>query len=227
LSRLQEVIGTCRTAYAEYDFRKVFQALNQFVAVDISALYVDVTKDRLYCDAANSPRRRATQAVMSRVLDALARLLAPILAFTADEAWQHAGRKSSVHVELFPEVDNALRDAALEAQVDELLKLRGVIAQAIEPARQAKEIGNALEGAIALQLADEKLLASLQGRAEELEEFFILSDLTVTPGTETTARVTRTNRAKCARCWRHRLTVGADPAQPELCDRCAAVVSAS
>jgi isoleucyl-tRNA synthetase len=78
-----------------------------------------------------------------------------------------------------------------------------------------------------LQLADEKLLASLQGRAEELEEFFILSDLTLAGGVETTARVSRTGRAKCARCWRHRTTVGADPAQPELCDRCASVVTAS
>ncbi len=227
LSRLQEVIATCRTAYAEYDFRKVFQSLNQFVTVDISALYVDITKDRLYCDALNAPRRRATQAVMARVLDALTRLLAPILAFTADEAWEFSGKKTSVHLELFPEADASLRDTALEAQVDELLKLRGVIAQAIEPARQAKEIGNALEGAVTLQLADEKLLATLQGRTEELEEFFILSDLTLAAGSENSAKVVRTERAKCARCWRHRVTVGADPAQPELCDRCAAVVTAS
>ena len=94
LSRLQSVIEDCRAAYAAYDFRKVFQTLNQFVTVDISALYVDITKDRLYCDAADSPRRRATQAVMAQVLDALARLLAPILAFTADEAWQFSGQKT-------------------------------------------------------------------------------------------------------------------------------------
>jgi isoleucyl-tRNA synthetase len=188
---------------------------------------VDITKDRLYCDALNAPRRRATQAVVAQVLDALCRLLAPVLAFTADEAWEYSGKKTPVHLELFPEPDASLRDTAIEGQVDELLKLRGVIAQAIEPARQAKEIGNALEGAVTLQLADEKLLSSLQGRAEELEELFILSDLTLTAGSETAARVTRTSRAKCGRCWRHRVTVGADPAHPELCDRCAAVVSAS
>jgi isoleucyl-tRNA synthetase len=227
LSRLQEVVTTCRTAYAEYDFRKVFQTLNQFVTVDISALYVDITKDRLYCDALDSPRRRATQAVMARVLDALARLLAPVLAFTADEAWQFSGKTTAIHLELFPEADAALRDPAIEAQVEELLKLRGVIAQAIEPARQAKEIGNALEGAVTLQLADESLFATLQGRADELEEFFILSDLTLTAGGQTSARVTRTRREKCARCWRHRTSVGTNATQPELCDRCAEVVSAS
>src|SRR5204862_4472334 len=141
---------------------------------------------------------------MARVLDALARLLAPILAFTADEAWEHFKKPASVHLELFPEADAALRDTALEAQVDELLKLRGVIAQAIEPARQAKEIGNALEGAVTVALADEALLASLRGREADLEEFFILSDLTLTAGAETGAVIIPTAHQKCTRCWRHR-----------------------
>ncbi len=226
LSRLQEVIATCHEAYEAYDFRKVFGTLNQFVTVDISALYVDITKDRLYCDAADSPRRRATQTVMQRVFGDLARLLAPILAFTADEAWEFSGRSASVHLEDFPMPDPALRDTALEAHVEQLLKLRGIIAQAIEPARQTKEIGNALEGAVALQIADEKLFNELKDREAELEEFFILSDLTLVASDETSARVVRTSRAKCARCWRHRSEVGENPAHPELCARCADVVSA-
>jgi isoleucyl-tRNA synthetase len=225
LSRLQEVIATCREAYAEYDFRKVFQTLNQFATVDLSALYVDITKDRLYCDAADSPRRRVTQTVMNRVVDALARLLAPILVFTADEAWQFSGRADSVHVELFPAVDESLRDPALEAHFERLLKLRGVIAQAIEPARQEKIIGNALEGAVALQVGEEALFAELKSQEAELEELFILSDLTLVAGDETTARVVRTRHQKCARCWRHRSSVGQNASHPELCERCAQVVS--
>jgi isoleucyl-tRNA synthetase len=224
LSRLQEVIATSREAYAEYDFRKVFQTLNQFVTVEISALYVDLTKDRLYCDAADSPRRRATQTVMARVFDSLARLLAPVLAFTADEAWEFAGQDASVHLALFPEPDPALRDPALEAQIEQLLKLRGIIAQAVEGARAEKLIGNALEGAVALQIADETLFKQLQSREAELEELFILSDLTLVASDETSARVVRTTRTKCARCWRHRESVGESAAHPELCDRCASVV---
>ncbi|MEI9893671.1 MAG: isoleucine--tRNA ligase [Chthoniobacter sp.] len=227
LSRLQETIETCRAAYAAYDFRKVFQALNQFVTVDISALYVDITKDRLYCDAANSPRRRVTQTVMVRVLDALARLLAPILAFTADEAWGFAGRKTSVHLELFPEPDTVLRDPATEAQFEQLLNLRGKIGQAVEAARAEKTIGNALEGAVTLQIADAALYEQLTGRETELEELFILSDLTLVAGPETSARVIRTTRQKCARCWRHRKDVGVNAAHAELCERCADVVSAA
>lgn len=225
LSRLQEVTATCREAYAEYDFRKVFQTLNQFVTVEISALYVDITKDRLYCDAADSPRRRATQTVMARVFTDLTRLLAPILAFTADEAWEFSGRTASVHLEEFPAPDSALRDATLEPQMEQLLKLRGTIAQAVEVARGEKLIGNALEGAVALQIADEALFKSLQSREAELEELFILSDLTLVASDETSARVVRTTRPKCARCWRHRESVGEHPAHPELCDRCAVVVS--
>jgi isoleucyl-tRNA synthetase len=225
LSRLQSVIAACREAYGAYDFRKVFQALNQFVTVDISSLYVDITKDRMYCDAANSPRRRATQTVMATVFDALVRLLAPILAFTADEAWEFSGRKESVHLQVFPEPDQTLIDKALEERVDTLLALRGSIGQAVELARQAKQIGKALEGAVTLTLSDESLLATLTGAEADLEEFFILSDLTLAAGTETKASIVPTAFPECARCWRHRPTVGADPTHPDLCDRCAEVVS--
>jgi isoleucyl-tRNA synthetase len=220
------VIAACREAYAAYDFRKVFQTLNQFVTVDISSLYVDITKDRMYCDAANSPRRRATQTVMAAVFDALARLLAPILAFTADEAWEYFGRQASVHLQVFPEPDQKLVDKALEERVDKLLALRGAIGQAVELARQAKQIGKALEGAVTLTLSDEPLLASLTGSEAVLEEFFILSDLTLAAGAETKASIVPTAHTECARCWRRRVTVGADPAHPDLCDRCAEVVSA-
>ena len=90
LERLDEVIGTCRSAYEKFEFHKVYHALNQFCAVDLSSLYVDITKDRMYCDAPDSPRRRATQAAMREIFDALCRLLAPVLVFTAEEAWRHS-----------------------------------------------------------------------------------------------------------------------------------------
>jgi isoleucyl-tRNA synthetase len=227
LSRLQDVTITCREAYAAYEFRKVYQTLNQFCAVDLSSLYVDITKDRLYCDAPDSPRRRATQTVMHRVFESLTRLLAPILVFTADEAWTFAGRSGSVHLETFPEIDGSLHDPELEKRFEALLGLRGVIAQAVEPARKEKLIGNALEAAVTLEVGDAELASALQADKEELEELFILSDLTIVAGTETIARLVRTEQKKCSRCWRHRLTVGVHPEHPELCDRCAKVVTAA
>jgi isoleucyl-tRNA synthetase len=228
MSRLQEVIRTAREGYETFEFRKVFQTLNNFCATDLSALYVDITKDRLYCDAAGSSRRLATQWVMRQAFEALARLLAPILAFTADEAWEYChGAESSVHLELFPEVDPTWENAEIAREVAQWLELRGIIAQKVEEARKEKLIGNALEASVVLEIADPKLRQSLGARVPELEEFFILSELTITEGNELGARasLTRVAHAKCARCWRHRPSVGADAAHPELCDRCATVVS--
>lgn len=202
LSKLQTVIATCRTAYEAFDFRKVFETLNQFCTVDLSALYVDITKDRMYCDAANSPRRRATQSVMHASFEAVAKLLAPILAYTADEAWEFSGKTSSIHIEKLPEANPALRDEALEAKVEEWLKLRAAIyQQAIEPARQAKTIAKSLEAAVVLELPD----ATPYTPAEhaELEEFLIISELTLSSATALGARVTKSTLAQCPRCWRH------------------------
>jgi isoleucyl-tRNA synthetase len=220
LERLDEVIGDCRSAYEEFAFHKVYHTLNQFCAVDLSSLYIDVTKDRMYCDAPDSLRRRATQTVMHQIFDALCRLLAPILAFTTEEAWRHSGVGASVHLEEFPQAQHRGREAS--EQVAELLKLRSVIGQAIERARQEKLIGNALEAALVLH-SNSNVTKKVD--KEELEEFFILSDLTVHEAKEATASITKTRYKRCARCWRHRPSVGASEEHPDLCDRCESVVN--
>jgi isoleucyl-tRNA synthetase len=220
LERMEEVIGTCRSAYEKFEFHKVYHALNQFCAVDLSSLYVDITKDRMYCDALGSPRRRATQAAMREIFDALSRLLAPVLVFTAEEAWRHSAT-SSVHVQEFPQAKARGRKAI--DQVEDLLRLRGIIGQAIEHARQEKLIGNTLEARVVLN-SDSDVTEKVP--KEELEEFFILSDLTINQAKEASASVTKTPYKKCARCWRHRPTVGTSKAHPDLCDRCESVVVA-
>ena len=238
LERLEEVIGTCRSAYEKFEFHKVYHALNQFCAVDLSSLYVDITKDRMYCDAPDSPRRRATQAAMGEIFDALCRLLAPVLVFTAEEAWHHSAvvpsrrddaaqpgsstpGKLSIHLQEFPETQGRGRKAI--EQVEELLRLRGIIGQAVEHARQEKLIGNTLEARVVLN-SDSDVTDKIP--KEELEEFFILSDLTIHRADQASASVTKTLYEKCTRCWRHRPTVGTSKAHPDLCDRCESVVVA-
>jgi isoleucyl-tRNA synthetase len=239
LDRLDHVIAECRNAYAAFEFHKVYHSINHFCAVDLSSLYIDITKDRMYCDAPDSPRRRATQGALHRIFDALCRLLAPVLVFTAEEAWGYrsaptvagvaeAGPRSltpatsSVHLELFPETDDRVRDLAASQQIDQLLRLRGVIGQALEKARQEKLIGNSLEARVTLK-CDRKLIGAIS--KEELEEFFILSDLIIEDATEPSATVEKTPFAKCARCWRHRESVGQSSAHPDLCDRCEKVAA--
>ena len=223
LERMDEVIRDCRAAYESFEFHKIYHTLNQFCAVDLSSLYVDITKDRMYCDAPDSPRRRATQVVMHEIFDVLCRLLAPILAFTAEEAWRHSEAEGSVHLEEFPQLQDRSRDGGTSAQVAELLRLRSVIGQAIERARQEKLIGNTLEARVVLN-SDSDVTEKID--KEELGEFFIVSDLTIHQTKEASVSVTKTPYKKCARCWRHRATVGASKAHPDLCDRCESVVTA-
>ena len=222
LERLDQVIADCRSAYEAFEFHKVYHTLNQFCAVDLSSLYIDITKDRMYCDAPDSSRRRATQKAMHKIFDALCKLLAPLIAFTAEEAWRHSNAGASIHLQEFPEAADRSRDGGTSAHVAELLKLRGVIGQAIEKARQEKLIGNALEAAVVLN-SNSDVTAKID--KEELEEFFILSDLTIQPAQEATASVTKTAYKKCARCWRHRAYVGTSKEHPDLCDRCENVVA--
>ena len=222
LERLRQVILECRAAYAAYEFHKVYHTLNQFCAVDLSSLYVDITKDRMYCDAVDSPRRRATQSAMQEIFSALTKLLAPILSFTAEEAWGYLGQGGSIHLQEFPEAKAEWQDGDADRAVNELLKLRGVIGQAVEQARQEKLIGNALEAAVVLRCNTTPLQTFPR---EELEEFFILSDLTLEQAETTEASISKTPHQKCARCWRHRAAVGKSAAHPELCERCEEVVA--
>ena len=233
LARLAEVENTCRDAYEKFEFHRVYHALNQFCAVDLSSLYVDITKDRMYCDAANSGRRRATQAALHEILSSLARLLAPILAFTAEETWGYFRPGESVHTQLFPP-QRTPAPAAL-AEGDRLLQLRSIVSQALEKARAEKVITNNLEATVTLHLADPAELPRWSSRLTELEEFLILSELKleatspggtgVPPVTTDTATLTKTSAPKCERCWRHRPSVGQSPSHPTLCDRCAAAVT--
>ena len=227
LGRLDRVIADCRSAYEAFEFHKVYHTLNQFCAVDLSSLYIDITKDRMYCDAPDSPRRRATQATMHKILEALCQLLAPILVFTAEEAWSYLGTTSSVHLQLLPEATPSKRNALAEKEVDEALELRNVVSRELEEARQHKIIGNSLEAKVVLELATDRLLHEWQGREAEMEEIFILSELKLIAGAETKAAVTRTEFAKCARCWRHRAAVGTSATHPDLCERCEEVVTRS
>ena len=224
LERLHSVLTDCLAGYAAYDFRKVVTTITQFVSGDLSALYIDITKDRMYCDAADSPRRRATQATIREITETLTKLLAPILAYTADETWEFLGHTDSVHLEAFPQANSLFANSEATAAVEELLKARAVIQQAIEAARQAKKIGSNLEATVKLTLPEAGFTNPVFQDLPTLQEFFILSDLHITRGSELAASVEVCTNPKCERCWKLLPDVGTIEAHPTLCGRCAEAV---
>jgi len=191
--------------------------------VELSSIYVDVTKDRLYCDPANSPRRRATQSVMAKVFEDLVRLLAPILAFTAEEAWGHFRSGTSVHLELFPEEQSP--DQQILARFEALLSLRADVSQALEKAQREGVIAKPLEATVVVTTEDPLVLeVARTGGLAEIEEFLILSNLSISKGPGNIV-IGKTDSGKCERCWRHRDEVGSVADHPSLCGRCTGAVS--
>lgn len=225
MEKLHRLTKECVEAYAAFDFRKVFTVVNQFFAGDLSALYIDITKDRMYCDARDSVRRRATQTAIREITETLLRLLAPIIAFTADEAWEHLGHKESIHLEVFPAPNPAFPGSDATQAVEQLLLARATIQQAIEKARQEKKIGSNLEATVRLTLPEKGFDHAVFADLPTLSEFFILSDLHITCGTELAASVEVCEHKKCARCWRHLPDVGSNAEHSTICGRCEEAVS--
>jgi isoleucyl-tRNA synthetase len=222
LERLHTVVKECLTAYESFEFRKVFNSINQFCTTDLSAIYIDALKDRMYCDAPDSPRRLASQAAMYEIFSSITRLLAPILAYTADEAWEHAAfTNDCVHEQDFPTANPAFAPSQISKDVERLFQIKAVIQTAIEAKIQAKEFTRNNEAAISLTLpaSDAHLLEKLSNR-DFATEFFIIAELTVTEGTELAAAAAKTGLPLCPRCRKHEPLV-----ESGLCARCDAVVN--
>jgi len=222
LERLHSVTDECLKGYESYEFRKVFNALNNFCTHDLSAVYIDATKDRMYCDDPTSTRRVASQATMHQVFTSIAKLLAPILAYTADEAWEHAPFTSgSIHEQDFPEVNPAFASGAASKQAERLFELKYVIQTAIEAQVQAKAFTRNNEADVALTVpeSDAELLPMLNDR-EFATEFFIIAGLTAEAGSELSATAKKSEHELCPRCRKHEPTL-----ESGLCQRCEDVVS--
>ncbi|HEY1123074.1 MAG TPA: class I tRNA ligase family protein, partial [Haloferula sp.] len=204
----------------QFEFRKVFNSLNQFCSTDLSAIYIDATKDRMYCDAKNSVRRRASQTAMYDVFQALAKLLAPILVYTADEAWEHATfTDGSVHEQDFPEPDTAFASSEATAKVNRLLEIRRTVQTAIEEQIQAKVFNKNNEASVTLVVPEGEPVYDLLRDRQFATEFFIIADLDVSAGKVLSAKAAKTNYGMCPRCRRY------EPlGKSGLCARCESVV---
>lgn len=220
---LDRLIERITKAYEEMAFHVVYHEALQFCAVTLSAFYLDILKDRLYCSKASSPERRSAQTVLYRCADALLRLLAPVLPFTMEEAWgQLAGRECpSVHMALFPK-PFGLSDDGLAERWEKLRAIRDTVNKALEEARRRGEIGKSLEAKVVLRTGDESVMELLESHRGILPEVFIVSsvDIQRADGGETAAEVLPALGEKCQRCW----VVTTEPQAIEggpLCPRCA------
>jgi len=231
LSRYGETADRIRRAYDAYDFSDVTQALNTLVTVDLSAFYVDVTKDHMYTFGAASHARRSTQTAMYVICDGLARLLAPVLPVTADDLWRHlpGDREPSVHLADFPGTDG-LVDRELLDEWGQLMGVREQVNAALEEQRKAKVIGTAL-GARVVVHAEGPVAAVLEAHRAELPMLFNVSDVALTAGDASAAEriavlVEKAPGVKCARCWRIVASVRTEPEREGICDRCVQALDA-
>jgi isoleucyl-tRNA synthetase len=236
LHRLAELDEIIRKAYAEYDYKRVVAALSHFMNTDLSAFYFDIRKDTLYCEPYSSAKRRAALAAIEYIFRHVMLWLAPLLCFTAEEAWlaRYPSEESSVHLEVFPEVPAAWRDEALSRKWEEIKRVRRVVTGALEIERANKKIGSSLEAAPQVFIADDELLTALEG--VDFAEVCITSGIEVIEGEPPAGAFTleevggvgvvpkRAEGKKCARSWRITKDVGSDPAFPELSARDAAAV---
>jgi isoleucyl-tRNA synthetase len=231
LDRLAELDPLVRQAYANFDFKRIFAALSQFMTVDLSAFYFDIRKDALYCDPISSPTRKACLTVLDQIFRATVIWLAPMLPFSAEEAWlaRDPAADGSVHLALFPEVPAAWRDEALATKWRSVRQVRRVVTGALELARADKKIGSSLEADPLIHISDPALLAALDG--VDIAETAITSGATIATGEgpkdafrlDDVAGVAVVFRPaqgrKCARSWKILSTVGSDPDYPEVSPR--------
>ncbi len=240
LSWLAQLTERVKRAYRDYEFHLVFHRLHQFCAVEMSALYLDILKDRLYISRVNSPARRSAQSTLYELLVDLTRLMAPILSFTAEEVWDHLPRthqEESVHLASFPEPPPGFPDEALLAKYEFLLKVRDEINRGLEEARRGKVLSTAQEARVALGSADTNLLERLQQSAADLKILTQVAELTITnqqaslsqplAAQEIPGLLVQVDKAvgeKCVRCWFNLPSVGQDSQHPQICHRCRQVL---
>ena len=240
LHRLFQVTQKSIASYDSYEFHTIYHALHNFCVVDLSAFYLDIIKDRLYTSPPASPGRRDAQTVMAVMLDALVKIMAPILPFTAEEIYAHMPlgqeRQESVHMEPMAVPDPLWQDRGLADKWRQILGVRAEVTRALEAARKDKLIGHPLDAALEIKLPDKSLRQMLSNLDLDLSDIFIVSSTRLVDALDADAfqgkeipgleiAVKKAAGEKCDRCWRFSQAIGQDTRFPEACDRCASALN--
>ena len=226
LHQLQKLIARVREAYECFEFHTVYHSVQNFCAVEMSALYFDILKDRLYTFSSGSRGRKSAQTALDEILKSLTCLMAPILSFTSEEVWKYIpqgpGEAESVHLTSFPEVKSEYLDDGLNERWERIWEIRAIVTKALEEARKEKVIGLSLDAQIHLHIP-EKVFSFLECYEKDLKSTFIVSSVTLHQAKdekEVRAEVLRADGKKCERCWNYDVSVGHHPEHQVICQRC-------
>jgi isoleucyl-tRNA synthetase len=225
LAMTHTLVSDCAEAYGRYEFHGVTQKIQSFCSEDLGGFYLDILKDRLYTCGATSHARRSAQSALHYILNAVVRLVAPILSFTAEEIWatMHPGKsvsESSVFFETYTNPLPTVGDAAgLSARWEELRSVRSVVTKAIEEQREQGRVGSSLQASVSI-IAPKQTIDSLARLGGDLKFVFIASDVSLSEGEQLAVSVAPSEHAKCERCWHYREDVGSNDKHPTICGRC-------
>jgi len=243
LSNFQSVIKNTNEGYEKFLFHSVIHEIHNFCTVKLSSFYLDIIKDRMYVSFANSPERRSAQTVLYLMVCDIAKLITPLLSFTAEEVWQHlrkiGQKEESIFLTSWPKITQKYVNKDLEKKWVNILKLRKDVLKALEVKRQEEFIGNSLEAKVRIYTDDERTYEYLTSFTEQLETIFIVSKVEVSYGDKNSPSgpylgeefpavkilVTKAPGNKCERCWCYSETVGVDKEHPTICRRCATVIN--
>jgi len=226
------LIKECTAAYDAYEFHRVYQLCNNFCSTTLSAVYHDILKDRLYTHGTQSPLRRSSQTAIHSIFQSLVKVLAPVLTFTADEAWSFGTAKTeyaadSIHLQEWPEAPAAWTNPEIDADIAALLKIRAQVNETIEPQRAAGKLGKSLDASVMLGVPVEDAATSklLEKHRDFLPELFIVSHVGISAATATSLTINvrpcqELGHVRCPRCWRWVPALETAP-HGEVCPRCA------
>lgn len=240
LYQLQRLIEKCLDAYEQFEFYRVFHQVYNFCVVTLSAFYLDIVKDRLYCDGKDSKSRRAVQTVLYETCDTLAKLLAPILSFTAEEIFRYLSTgKTSIFLETMPKVNYDYLNHELANEFDKIIQIRDEVLKALEKSRKEKLIGHSLDAKVIISLPNDSEFNNVINKYQtQLTNIFIVSQVEIVDKLENDTitsesipglkiKVEKAAGNKCSRCWNYSITVGTDSQYPDICSRCVSVIKSS
>jgi isoleucyl-tRNA synthetase len=230
VQQLEKLIAEVKDGYETFQFHRVYTLIYNFCVVEMSSIYMDLLKDRLYCDPKDSPSRRSSQTAMYRILDSLTKLLAPVLSHTAEEIYEVMPFKSqtaeSIHLLRMPEADKSIDWQKEEPKWEKLMKLRDEVLKELENLRKNEVIASNQESSVTISTDDAELIDVVEKFGlKNFAALCIASEIKLNKQkAEKLITAQKSPHAKCARCWNYWPSVGKNPEQPELCERCAEVV---